>query len=687
MKKLFSGKKGILFIGIIFIKIILLMFFSSDFSDSLFFPFVRTSIDQAGNPWDFYLSHGLSLNISPFPYPPVMLFILAPGAYCASAFASASPYLAALFFKLPLLLCDIVLFLLLRKMLFVNNKKLLVVYFLSPVILYAIYVHGQLDIIPTVFVFASIYCLMKEKHSFSALWLALAVGTKMHVLGCIPLIVIYLYRKKGWKILLQYLFVFIAAVSVIFVPVVFSSGFNYYVLSNEQQKKIFDSILLIGTYKLYLPVIATLIIYARFAIYRKTNFDLLLSFFGIWFMCAFFFIPPAPGWFVWCIPYLVVFFFRVKREEKIVSYVYYLLALVYLFFFIFCFIPEVPDIKFLGQVVDVKIGNEHIANIVYTILEATIACAIFALYRFGIKSNSVYQHEKAVVIGISGDSGSGKTTLRAMIMRIITAKKITEIEGDGDHRWERGDINWSKTTHLDPRANYLYRQAENLMKLKNRMPVYLTQYDHHSGKFNQNIYTEPRDYILLCGLHSFYLPISRKTIDLKIFVDTEERLRKHWKIVRDVKERGYSKKKILSQISSRLGDAKKYIHPQKKYADMLISFFTRDKFTVGDPAYSPKLLMKITVNSGLNLNEILNDKQIMDCVETYDFTEDLKYQFIVFRDEPNVSSAIMSIMSNSPSLIDIVGHNPDWADGFDGFIQLLVLLYLNNVWKIENEEV
>lgn len=47
-----------------------------------------------------------------------------------------------------------------------------------------------------------------------------------------------------------------------------------------------------------------------------------------------------------------------------------------------------------------------------------------------------------------------------------TGRDILFIEGDGDHKWERGNENWSRYTALDPKANYLYRQANDIHALR-----------------------------------------------------------------------------------------------------------------------------------------------------------------------------------------------------------------------------
>lgn len=53
-----------------------------------------------------------------------------------------------------------------------------------------------------------------------------------------------------------------------------------------------------------------------------------------------------------------------------------------------------------------------------------------------------------------------------LINSLLGRKEVLEIEGDGDHKWERGEEMWNSYTHLDPRANFLYRQALDLQMLR-----------------------------------------------------------------------------------------------------------------------------------------------------------------------------------------------------------------------------
>ena len=142
-----------------------------------------------------------------------------------------------------------------------------------------------------------------------------------------------------------------------------------------------------------------------------------------------------------------------------------------------------------------------------------------------------------------------------MLAELLSEDHILNIEGDGDHRWERGDANWKEMTHLNPRANYLYRQAEDLRVLRGNNAVKRADYDHNTGTFTAKRKLMPRPYIIMCGLHSLYLPQMRQVLDMKIYLDTDESLRCYWKLGRDQGDRGHDREAVMAQIEKRRADA------------------------------------------------------------------------------------------------------------------------------------
>ena len=150
------------------------------------------------------------------------------------------------------------------------------------------------------------------------------------------------------------------------------------------------------------------------------------------------------------------------------------------------------------------------------------------------------------------------------------------IEGDGDHRWARNDDNWKSIRLLIRRLIFLYRQADNIRKLKRGNHVERSDYDHDTGKFTEVHRIDAKKYIVLCGLHSLYLPALRDELDLKVFMDTEQELRNFWKIERDTKRQEVTQRKnSSSDRKAYSGCREKYIYPQKEYADMIITYFDK----------------------------------------------------------------------------------------------------------------
>ena len=264
-------------------------------------------------------------------------------------------------------------------------------------------------------------------------------------------------------------------------------------------------------------------------------------------------------------------------------------------------------------------------------------------------------------------------------LTLILGSKLLQIEGDGEHKWERGNENWSKFTHLDPKANHIHKQADAIHELKHNHVIFRSEYDHSTGTFTKPAKVEPREFIAISGLHPFYLPKLRKIIDLKIYLDTDETLRQHWKIIRDTKMRGYSKAKILEQIEERDEDTHRYIYPQKAFADLIIKFFALDKIELGNEAQKINMGLKITLDANIHVEELL---KYLQSPYVWDYNEDLRTQFIELLEEPTSDYAKIAL-TLVPNIDEIVAVEPQWQMGYQGFIQLIVLVMISEKLKEE----
>lgn len=215
---------------------------------------------------------------------------------------------------------------------------------------------------------------------------------------------------------------------------------------------------------------------------------------------------------------------------------------------------------------------------------------------------------KPIVIGIAGDSATGKSTLSNLIKNNIFSSDSIIIEGDSYHKWERNDYHWEKYTHLNPKANFLDKQAKDLEDLKNFRPIQKVNYNHQLGKFTEFEIVNPSKHIIINGLHTLYLKQLRDNIDFKIYMDAEYNLKTFWKINRDCIERKKSLDNTLKVIEKRHEDYLKYIYPQMKFADMSIIYSDNNlklNSKLISLEYIPKVNLKIILSKDIDPNEML----------------------------------------------------------------------------------
>jgi uridine kinase len=242
---------------------------------------------------------------------------------------------------------------------------------------------------------------------------------------------------------------------------------------------------------------------------------------------------------------------------------------------------------------------------------------------------------KCNVFAICGDSGSGKSTLSNLLKNMFTDS--FKLECDRYHKWERTHKNWNSTTHLNPNANFITKMNEDIFNLKVGNDIYQVDYDHHSGTFTEKQLINPTNNLIVCGLHSLYSGTQNMDeemlYDLKIYMDTDDNLKKKWKIVRDVKERGYSIEKVLESIKKREADFNEYILPQKYGADLIIRFFTIEKIDFNDFNTENNLSLEISISKNFDIGDTLSSLRYRGFVYTLETDDSYnKITFIDYKD-------------------------------------------------------
>ncbi len=681
-------------IMIVVFKLLLMGLFSSDYQDLMFIPFVKCFL-QGENPYQFYYDNHL---LSSFPYPPVMLFLECIGGIFVTFVEGMPVFWQNLIFKLPILLMDLMGLYYLMRISRSKRKYILVLYFLSPIVLYASYMHGQLDIIPTVFLVGAIYYLTKPDAATGKitvndwkfmLFLTLALSSKFHIVAVVPLFFLYVYKKKGRSKAIIMAGLPILLTAVIVLPF-WGSGFVNMVLFNKEQNAIGKVFIEYGNAHLLLSVLVILFIYFQAFRINQMNRDLLISMTGLLFSVFLIFVPAMPAWFIWIVPFFMLYLAGLSENRDKMVLMYGVFNLLYLIYYVFFHVTEFTDLSVLGRsLAYLKYAEPEMRNIVFTLMIGVFLILVLSMYLYGVNSNSYYRRRnRPFTIGIAGDSGAGKSRLLAMLGELLPEEHILNIEGDGDHKWERGNANWNEMTHLNPRANYLYRQAEDLRVLRGNNAVKRADYDHSTGTFTSKKKVMPKPYIVMCGLHSLYLPQMRQVLDMKIYLDTDEALRCYWKLERDQGDRGHNREAVMAQIEKRRKDAEKYIHPQKQYADLVIRYYDThlaqnpDKL---DGTYEAVLSVEFLLDVSINAEPMLALMQEHG-VRSSLFYDDLLHQRIILEgNDVNVNGDVWSEIAYTaiPQIEDLTGGNITWEDGINGAVQLMLLVVIGEIMKRE----
>jgi uridine kinase len=695
---------------VLVLKIIIGSLLASYYMRDLFVPFLNYYVESGfHNPWDYFASIGHFRN---FPYPPVMLYILAIFRFIFSPLLAHGTFTVTClhFFvmRLPLLLCDIMICAILLKWFPGRSKRILLYYWCSPFVIYICYWHGQLDIIPTSLFLLALYLIGKEKYSEGMAVYGISLASKSHLWIAFPFILAYLYEKrKSTFLILRDTAISLAAYLFFVIPYIKDPNFINMVYFSGEQKRFLSLAIPMGFERLavYLAPGAITLLWFRFVSYKKHNWDLLMLYLGIVFSVFITLSPPANGYFLWSLPFLIYFMCKDRDARPLPYYIY---ALCYLVFF---WIGKNSDIFDAWKIISPAIAAlptpfeylssvipaapETFENLAFTAMQASLAGIILNMYLFGVKSNATYHmRSKPITLGVAGDSASGKDRFVNSLKNLLGEKKVTVIAGDDYHKWSRGHEMWKVYTHLDVQGNYLHVQQDHAIALSEGKSIMKGQYDHSTGKFTREEMVDPNQTILFQGLHSFYIEGMRKIFDLKIFLSPEENLRLFWKITRDFSERGHNPEQTIKSATEREKDRQTYIIPQMELSDIIVSWIPMEPDRLGEAL---KNISEKNYTNGDELRKLYPEPEKyleIRAVNTFDFSALCsrlgQWQDLDVTSEPvDTKWQKISLKGSIPSSYitmaaqDLIPETEEFAsikkldDGLEGCLQLIFLVCLS----------
>jgi uridine kinase len=664
------------------IKLVAAASLGSHFATRWFAPFAHQLVaSHLANPWAAFMARGEPLA---FPYGPGMLALVAlPFAPAWFADFSPSGHLALLLLRVPVLAGDAAICWLLAKSLPGRDRAVLLAWWLNPIVLYASYVHGQLDLIPTALLVLAVALVLRRRFLWSSVVLGLAISTKLHVFLAFPFLWIYVLRLRrpvterlGFGVVP----VAIAVVSYL-IPAALSPSFREMVLESPESQKLWNLWIAFGDAgpRVYLCPAALLLLLVRFSNYSRLNESLLVAFVGLSQLIVVALVAPQPGWFVWSAPFVAL---QAVRSTRIGWQGLAALSVAYIGYFAVA-TPE-GTLEAVDPLAGPGAGARAASalsaalpalfaaktvNVAWTVLFGITSVLAVETYRRGIQSSPLYRfRDRSFLVGIGGDSASGKHTLGDDLLTLLGSQLLTLLQGDDDHRWERGHPMWSRLTHLDPRANDLDNQARKLLALRGGSTIQQRTYDHSTGTFRDPVAMSPTVFVAVLGLHPFFLPSQRAALDLKVFLDPREELRRGRKVVRDTRDRGQEEAAVLAEIERRVPDSERFVRPQIRHADIVV------RAADVDPGDAERVELELEVVAELfplTLVAILERAGL--AVEWSQDPESERYRLVI-AGRIGGERLVEVAREVGPTADELLPPDPrSWRPGIRGVIQLAVL--------------
>ncbi len=645
-------------------------------------PFLDNSlINLSFDPWTKWLLNDGSA--AAFPYGYVMWISFLP-ASLAVKFAGVSIYYG---YAATLIAADLGLMAVLLRLIPKRPRLLLFAYWLSPIALLGSFALALNDVIPALLLTLSMLCVRQIKLRTSGVLLAAAISAKLSVLVAVPFFLIYLYNNKPLRErFFDFVLGFALAAMCFGAPFLLSPGARTMLVSNPEITKIFNFQLLIGgeqTLQL-VPFIYFMIMYLTWRI-KRLNFELFVSMTGVAFLLIVLMTPASPGWFIWCLPFLVYY-------QSVSGYLSIVLVGVFSSVYVLSTLLNTP-LQFASgktlNIIDIlpldEIIIEQLPALLTTMMFTIGFVLVFRLYREGVSRNDYFRiSRKPFVIGVAGDSGSGKDVFAEALLELFGAHSTTKLSGDDYHLWDRHKPMWQVLTHLNPMANDLERYSNDLQALVDGRTIVAHQYDHYTGKMTKPNYIKNNDFIIASGLHVLYLPALHDIFDLKIFLDIDEGLRRYFKIERDVKVRGHALDQVVSSIEKRVSDSVRFIKPQAASADLILSLQPIHPRLLNETHVRQPIRLKLVVRSSNIINEMKLSRVLVGiCGLHLDIVNAVDSSEIELTIEGEVTAADIEVAASMlcPRSLEFLDIKPVWRNGMSGVMQLITLSQIDQNLK------
>ncbi len=182
--------------------------------------------------------------------------------------------------------------------------------------------------------------------------------------------------------------------------------------------------------------------------------------------------------------------------------------------------------------------------------------------------------QQPYLVGITGGSASGKTTFLNRLLAAFPEDQVCLVSQDNYYHPRdqqvldaQGVHNFDLPGSIDSAA-----YAADVLALSQGREVRRQEYLFNNAAVTpKQLVFRPAPIVVVEGIFVFHFAEIAKLLDLKVYIDAQEHVKLHRRIIRDRDERGYDVADVLYRYTHHVAPTyEKFIAPYKHDADVVI---------------------------------------------------------------------------------------------------------------------
>ena len=682
-------KQKVFLTGLV-IKLFLSIFFISEIQQIWFVPFLTAAIQGPFfDPWTSFLDGGGI--IYAFPYGHAMYYAYLPLTIIGNTLFGEIGSIIG--FRLSSLLFDYLLLLSVAILTVrYSQSRLLVAYWLNPITIYILYIHGQIDILPVLLLTIGIILMHKAKPWMAGLFFAIAMSAKLSMFVALPFVLIYLQRNQRLvalkKDLLMSLTIFTGSMILL---TSLSHGARSMIVQNPESVHLLDIKIRFGP-DLYLYLIPCVYVVCLYLIWRleTISFDLFVVSVGLGFFSLLILLPPSPGWTLWIIPFLVFYQVRAGKGALLTSMPFVALFIAYYVAkseYSFYGGLDLCSVAGLSTILQQQGCSEYVTSILFTFMQISAALVCIRMYVYGIARHPFYLRRKRPFTLITASrSGAKVREMDGLLRSIIGANCISSISTS--EYLKKSNLLFSNTSSelVEPtfyNLNMLVDDVNTFFKAKSH-ELDANSFTKQTYSKYSGVASKRKDFLHIYDSSLFAMRILKRYCSLSIFIEGDNSLPSDVACMHS--KDSSNDENPFDHYKPRSGQSE-LLEACKEYDVSLgIRGVTNRDYQDGSSAdwTKTKSSLFVLMANGL-FHSDLTKLLIAMCAANIDTEYVDGHEKVLLRIEADLCRDDIKQLALVliPDLHDVVPFNAYWYDGYQGLMQLVVLLLAIETMKRE----